>query len=921
MPQISIGSANIISFGFSDTWDINNRSVLFDTSTLTSYQGSSGSGIFQVQGIAFSLIDQDGVELMVVDWGNPQIRPAINQQYTLDLSSLPYVFLFQNYKITGYIKDADGAIYSTPPIFKKICQPVNLTDSGYVPGIFQVIPDCVNNNITVKELTVLAYNNLLPESTTKSGTLSYPTGTISPVSFSGTPFTNNVIYTGEYRIACTTVGTYNLGDNTYVLVTFVTNNVFPVTCTSRIADLLCCVEGVQQTAIKHCNDAKGAEAKQKLNEISSYLLTGLLAEINGQDASIQADYIKKSLRCDCGASSIHQNEMTPINPSIYSIVLNGVGGTSIPSPTIVGGTKTFNIASNIYQITKKDSGDLAFIISTDTSIANSVKYAISFNYPVMAGYILTAFEQDPTYIARLQALIDTGLDLSGLDGNCILNTSNANYTLQLTGITSADLVGVITINGTNYNAPANLHANDAASVQTWLNTLAKGTFTTIFSAGVLTVSSVANTNTLSTITFLKGGISGTIYPVLFQSSKYTIVQILQAIIDYLCALTALQVALGNTLTLWQIDYNGNAISTSLTTANTQNDFNIGVANSIYNLVQRMNTLTGITCAKIAAIFQDYPNSSISASSRLYGSDSGNCVSWSDKQLALGVIHAIQSYSDVKTAFCAIDCGTPATCPDISDNNLGVSGANIGVYGVSWANTPTATQTVTVKYKLSSSGIWIVATNSLNILANGNISGTSPFLITGVVAGSTYDVQIINNCGGVGFSKQITMPIGSVYSFSAYRENSLYLICGATPATVYSNAPFASGITIYSNIGLTVPLTGYNYITVSGFNIFAINPSTGVVGADTGSACSSGTSGLYRLNNTALTTDTICLVPQQNLYTNGAFVVGGTLYRDVALTTPVTGYSYVLDIASGIIYNLNSVTGAIGSSTGLSCAGA
>lgn len=918
MPQISINSANIISFGFSASFDIMNRSVLFDTSTLTSYQGSSGSGIFNVQGIAFSLVDQDGVELMGVDWSNPQIRPTIDQQYTLDLSSLPYVFLFQNYKIVGYIKDADGTVYSTTPVYKKICQPVNINDSGYVPGIFQIIPDCINNSITVKELTVLAYNNLIPESTSKSGTLSYPTGTISPVSFSGTPFTNNVIYTGEYRVVCTTVCTYNINDNIYVLVTFITNNVFPVTCTKRIADLLCCIEGVQQTAIKRCNDAVGAEAKQKLNEISSYLLTGLLAEINGQDASIQADYIKKALRCDCGASSIHQNEITPINPSIYSIVLNGVGGTSIPSPIIVGGTKTFNIASNIYQITKKDSGDLAFTISTDTSTSNTVKYAIAFDYSVMAGYILSAFEKDPTYISRLQALLDTSIDLTGIDGKCILNTSNANYTLQLTGVTAADLVSTVTINGTNYNAPANLHANDAASIQTWLNSLSLGTFTTIFSVNVLTVSSSANTNTLSTITFLKGGIAGVIYPVLFQSSKYTIVQIFNAIIDYLCGLTALQVALGNTLTLWQIDYNGNATSSSYTPSQSQNEFNIGVSNSIYNLVQRMNTLTGITCAKIAAIFQDNPNVSVSSSSRFYGSNGTDCISWTDQQLALGVISAIQNYSNVKSAFCAIDCNSPATCPDISDNNLGMSGSDIGVYGVTWDTAPVATQTVTVKYKLSSSGIWIIATNSLNILANGNISGTTPFVISGVVAGSTYDVQIINNCGGVGFSKQITVPTGSVYTFSAYRENSLYLICGATPVTVYSNAPFASGITIYSDIGLTVPLTGYNYITVSGFDIFVINPSTGVVGADTGSACTSGTSGLYRLNNTGLASDTICGVPQETLYTNGAFVVGGTLYVDVALTTPKTGQSYVLNISNNTIYNLNSVTGVIGSSTGLGC---
>lgn len=918
MPQITVGSANINSFGFSASFDTYGRSVLMDTSVLSSYAGSSGSGIFQVQGICFSLVDSDGVELMGVDWANPQIVPSVDQQYTLDLTSLPFVFLFQNYKITGYIKDANGTVYSTDPIYKKICKPVNLTDSGYVPGIFQIIPDCVNNNLTLKELTVFTYSNSKPDSVSKSGVLSYPTGTISAVNFSGTPFSNTPIYTGEYRVACTSVGTYDLGDDIYVLVTYLTNNTFPVTCTNRIADLLCCIEGVQQTSVKRCNDAVGAEAKQKLNEISSYLLTGLLAEINGQDASVQADYIKKALRCDCGVTSIHQNEQTPINPNIYSIIITGAGGTSVDAPTVIGNTKSYEIVSNSYQVKKGNLSDLAFAITTDTSVSNTVKYVITFDYYVMAAYILTKFEGDAGYIARLQALIGNAIDLSGLIGRCVLNTSTNNYTLQITGLNAGDTVAAITINGIIHLTPSALYCNNPVAVASFLNSLSLGTFVVTFNAGILTVTSANNGNTLSTMQFgLAGGVQQIVQ---FQSNTPTLVQVLQAIIDYLCAITALQVALGNTLTLYQIDYNGDIVNNSLTPSNTQNDFNIGVANSIYNIVQRINTLTGITCAKIAAIFQDYPNVAIDSTIRVYGKADDNCTSFTDKQIALSVIRAIQSYSDVKTQYCLIDCAAPATCPDISDISLAMSGANIGIYGLSWGINPVATQMVTVKYKLSSSGVWIVSTNALQILPNGNISGTTPYVITGVAEGVTYDVQIINNCGGVGFSKQITTPSSLVYSNNYLLENMLYLICGRTPITLYSSAPFGAGITLYINIGLTIPVTGYLYVTQNGYNIFNLNTSTGVVGADTGSACTTGTGGLYRLGNS---TATICATSQLTLYTNGDFVVGGTLYLDVALTTPVTGSSYV-EVASTIdaekiIYNLNSSTGAIGASTGLLCA--
>lgn len=915
MPQININSANINKFGFSASFDVYNRKVIFDTSTLTSYNGSSGSGILNVQGICFSLVDQQNVELAGVDWNNPQIIPTVNQEYELDLTSLPFIFLFQNYKIIGYIKDADGTIYSTTPVFKNVCQPLNLNDSGYVPGLFQITPDCVNNTLTVKELTVLTYNNQKPESIAKNGTLYYPTGTISSVAFTGTPFSNNNVYSGEYRINCSSVATYNLQDDIYVLVTYLSDNPFKVTCTSRIADLLCCVKEVQDTAIAQCNNAIGAQAKQKLLEISPYLATGLLAEINGQDASSYADYIRKALNCNCGATSIHQNEQTPINPSIYSIVINGVGGTTVPSPTVNGGTKTFNIASNTYLVSNKDDTDLAVTVAVDTSVANTVKYLLSFNYNVMAGYILTAFENDPSYIARLQALLVTGLDLSGLDGKCVLTTSSANYTLQLNSVTSYDLIQSVTINGIIHLAPDNTHCNDATAIQTWLNTLSLGTFAVIFSAGVLTISSANNTNTLSTAIFLIGGIAGSKKVVLFQNSKYTVVQILQAIIDYLCGITALQVALGNTLTLWQLDYNMNPINTSLISTNKQNDFNIEVANSIYNLVQRMSTLTGLTCDKIKAIFVDRPNDVFGNSDRIYGTLNESCAGLTDQQLAKIVFAAVSKYTDVKAVFCAIDCTTPATCPDVSDISLAMSGANIGLYGLTWSANPQASQTVTVKYKLSGAAVWTIATSGLLIQPNGNISGSSPYVIPNPIAGQVYDVQVINNCGGFGFTKQITIPTGAVYSGSYYLENSLYLICGVSPVTLYSSQPFGAGVTMYSNIGLTTPVTGYAYITASGSNIFNLNVSTGVVGVDTGNACSVGTAGSYILGNS---TATVCANAPQILYTNGAFAVGGILYLDAALTTPVTGYSYVVNGGTNSIYNLNSITGQIGVATGLSC---
>lgn len=911
MPQRVINSSNIDTLVVALVFDIYNRNINVN-SAATTYNDASGSGQLYVQGIDVKIEDQDGVILHDYDWNDPLIKPQDGEDNAdIDLSSFSIPFLFQTYKITTAIKDGNGTIYYTNPVFKKICQPQGLTESGYVPGIFQVAANCMDNIITIKELTPLVYNNLTPDSTTKSGTLSYPTGTISPITFTGTPFTNNVIYTGQYRISCTTESIYNLQDEVFVKVTYLTNNVFDINCSSKMSDVICCLVDLQTTAIAQCNNAIGKNAQQKLAEATMPFLIGLTKEINGQDSSAEAIQLKKLLKCNCGATSLTQNEFTPINPAVTNIVLIGTGGTTITSST-TGNTKTYNIGSTTFQVVKGDTGDLAFTITTDTSTSGVVKYKITFNYAIMAQYILDAIAADPTLLALFNSLVEnSGLSLVGLDGKCIIDLSACNYSLERQISSCSELVTSVTINGTVYNAPVNMNVCTEAPIQNWLNSLGLGTFSVSIVKPQFLILSVSNTNVPSVMTFSNGN------SYQFATDCYQLIDILQAIINYLCELTALQVALGRALDLCHFDYNGNVVSVSYSAGQKQDDFNQGVATSICNIVARIDTLTGITCAKMVALFTDSESSTFSSVARAYGNDGVNCVGWTPKQIALGVISAIQSYPDVKDAFCAIDCEAPSSCPDISNISLAMAGANIGVYGLTWATPTPATQTVTVQYKLSSNATWITATNSLQILANGNISGTTPFEIAGIVAGSTYDVRIVNNCGGVGFSKQITAPTGTVYSGSFLLDTSIYNICGNTPITLYSNAPFAVGVIMYTDAGLTTPVTGSTYIADNNTGeIFGLNTSTGEVEASTGSSCDTGTSGLYLLGNN---TTTICSQTQQVLYTNGAFAVGGTLYSDSALTSPVTGSSYVLNSANGQIYNLNSSTGQIGASTGLGCA--
>ena len=920
MPQIVVNSPNIGIFSFSAAFDIANRQVVFTDTSI--YNNISGHGVLFVEGIAFSLVDQDGVILATIDWTAPQLpTPATQSVYNLDLSSLGYAFLFQNYTIVGAIKDSNGNIYTTIPVIKKVCQPVGFTDSGYVYGIFKVTPNIPANILSVSEITPFIYNNNRPVSITKSGNLYYPTGTISPVAFTGTPFSNNVVYSGQYRIVNTSIATYDLQDAVYVVISYYTNNNFNVFVGSKMADLNCCIMQLQETSVKRCNDAVGQQAKQKLLDISTFYMNGIMSEIDGKDSNIQYEYIKKYLNCDCGETSLQQNEINPINPSVTSIIVTGINGSTV-IPSINGNTTTYTVSSNVYQVVKGNTGDLAFTISIDNTITGVTKTIITFNYNIMAGYILSAITSSPSLINQLNALVtfsNSNIDLSNLDGKCILDIGDVDYFLTYKVPDNTAVFKSITVNNALHTAPTGLLVSGTDSINAYLNSLLLGSMQSIFandtSGSYFSIISAPNTNTLNSIVLTIDGLDNVVN---FQATSKSIVAALQGIIDYLCGITALQVALGSALSLGYFDYNGNIVfNTYSATANTQNDFNAGISTSIQNIMSRINTLTTITCAKLQSLFQDYPSATFNINTdRILSIVNNNCTTLSAKQMSLAFINSITAYSDIKAAYCNISCLTPTMCPDVAGFSVNNYGNNLAIYQVVWVVVPTSPQTVAVQSRVLGTSTWTVATTGLVVLPNGNISGTSPYLIPAATSPSTiYEVQIFNNCGGAGLIKQITTPATPIYTNSYRLGNIPYLICGATPELLYTSAPFGNAVFVYYDAALTMPVTGFGYIIPSNGDIYYMISGTGQVLYSEGGNCNAGTPNSYLLGNNS---STICASSTSYvLYTNGSFAVGKVLYYDAsAINTPVTGVSYI--VFNGIVYNLNTSTGVIGSATGTTC---
>lgn len=65
------------------------------------------------------------------------------------------------------------------------------------------------------------------------------------------------------------------------------------------------------------------------------------------------------------------------------------------------------------------------------------------------------------------------------------------------------------------------------------------------------------------------------------------------------------------------------------------------------------------------------------------------------------------------------------------------------------------------------------------------------------------------------------------------------ICGESPNLYFISDLYVNintGVTVYTNPLLTVPLTGFDYVKDNGGTIWFIDSATGVVGSPTGNSC-------------------------------------------------------------------------------------
>jgi hypothetical protein len=659
----TINSANVDQFGFKSVIDIANKKIIFDITGLTIFKAG---GAVAVQGIDFEVEDPSGVTISVADFASIDIDPNILQTFELPLPS--GVAIFGWYNIRGVLKEADGTTFEIILPAIEVKEPKGFEDIC-IKGSFKETVDCHTPFIRLNETTVFAYAGKSPAIKTTNGSLYYPQGTINPVVFTQTPFQNNQVYSGRYRVRNRTIADYDLGNFIFVRIAYDSDYSFDVTCQSNLCDVACCIEEVQEQARKFAGTEKGNAAQEKLTLIAVPVMIALSRETCGKDASVQVKEIRDILGCDCGCDGVKEIEPGLVQAGNGNAINVTGGNATTVTPSQQGSTSIFNVKTKFVQVVKKVNNDAAIVI-TRVEDANNIIYQFELNYDQLTNTILNTIKNSQTYINTLNSiLISSGVDSSlvGLDGKCVIDLSKNQYTLvHETAVGVNKKITAIVIDGADIAAPANLLVTDEVGIQGWLTGLNLGMYAVqvqnIAGATQLNISSQNNPFVVGVMKFDVGGVVSSVQ---FGRINKTLKNILQAVIDFLCAISFSSLKLGveGMRTCW-IDDDGAAKQTTYGAGYNAGLFMKAFSDRFCELVSKVSKIVAIDCATIRKAFPKRTDS-ILATDIVLGTKGGVCAEMNIKELAAAIYSITKDNQSLLSQFCSIDCSAVAACPAVN----------------------------------------------------------------------------------------------------------------------------------------------------------------------------------------------------------------------------------------------------------------
>lgn len=819
-----IPSADITLLDFSVMIDLSEAAPVASVTNLSTvvnpanlkwmFEFISPSGNYLYQG-NFTDPDVDGVAFTTFNFPDP-IQQIFGQ---IEYSN-------QNkYIVNVYVQDDAGVIYDLSK-GRSLCKPNgNTGEDNFGRAAIDLKVQCGQGAI-VRDQTNLVYKSINGSRVSTDVTLSYPKdkegNQLADVTLNSLPGMFTLRYEGNgHEIYVAHVFDYDLGDSFIVRIRYFFQQVFGVWCNVNLEPLFCEVSRIEEILGKDCNDsAEKREKYQKLTRANTKLLkavVGIVQPLSGFDVPKIVEEVKTLLQieCDCcrpaGISNIGMALATDANFT-HNITC---GDITAAFTNDGNGNIVLNLGNKTYSFIMKDdaANSAAFSFSVAQTGCNKA-VALMVEKLVLAEEILTEITNSPTLLNILNSITQRAvLNCSGLNGGSVMNLAACNYTAVInTGVTGSTFTNIV-IGGTPYTAPGGTLVTDAGAIQTFLNSLAKGTFVVSYNSGTsrTTITSAANTNLLATVQIL----AGTPKTIGFGNDCGLICNILQGIFNYLGTLNLTQVKTGVGLTICRFNTDGTVDSKNFADTATASSVAAYMAASLCNVVNYIKDKL-VTCANISALFATYTGTvgDPGVADEFYMLVNGKCQKMPLKNVGLSIVRSIRTDTDIRNEFCLIPpCSSVNNCAPVAGLTQGTGTDTTQNY--SWSAVAGA-----VGYK------W-----SINGTSYTSVTSTAAF-ISGLVANTSYTFRVYPVYAyGDGIACEVTdgfVTTDTGETCMAPENLVIDLVAATSFRATWDAVPGATGyqvslqgggwmniglVTTYSPTGLT-PETLYNIIVAA-----------------------------------------------------------------------------------------------------------
>jgi len=740
----------------------------------------------------FEFLSPSNTPIHIGDFSDPDVDNVAFTDYTFT-EQIPLVMgqlEFSNasaYSIKVSVKDLAGIVYSLTKT-GSLCKPNgNVGNNNFGVADVSIEVKCGTAQLYVTDKTNLIYKSIVGTKYSTSVEVTYPKdengNTLAAVVVNSIPALLPIKYEGDgHEVYVVHKYDYNLGDNFNVRIRYSFSKVFGVWCNVNLQPLLCEVSKVTKVLSENCFDTvENREKHRKLGLANSKMLQaviGVMQPLLGFDVPTIVEDVKRILEieCDCCRPSGISNVGTALVTDAVFTANRVCGDMDMSWENDGDGNIALNYQNKSY--TFVISGSDAFDWQLAITGCNK-ENALVVDIAVLAEEILTDIINNTTLLNILNSVTAKAeLSCTGLDGGDAFDFTTCDYSIEIdTSAVGKTFVSIL-IGGVTYTAPTNTLITAASSIQTYLNSLSKGTFAVSYSSGTnkLTITTAANSNVISTVTTLVGSISTTAQ---FNNNCGLICTVLQKILTYINGLNLVKVKAGGAISICRFNSDGTVLTKAFIDTDTSYDVVKYLADSVCNVVNYMKDKF-VSCANVKALFAAFTTEVIDGADSLPMWIHGKCVEVPFKEMAKAFIRLINSDSDVKALYCTITpCSTLSTCNSVT--GLTGSGGD-----TTWAFTWTGVSGA-IGYKYSSDGVNWVST-----------AATAAYLI-GLAINTAYTFRVYPvYASGDGTACVVTT------NFTTTNTSS---ICSAPANFVLSDATADSFIATWDAVS---GATGYQY---------------------------------------------------------------------------------------------------------------